>query len=426
MSASQIDELLQSGITSLKSGDKQKAKALFLEVIDLDENNEKAWLWLSAVVERADQIICLENVLTINPNNERAKKGLARLGALPSADERQIVRRERAPLSGAEAILYPERQVMEWEWVDPTSIKQGPEVGYGAHSSYEDVWTQNVDLCPYCAMVTTKDDKRCGGCKRPLYTKRYRYPKMSSRVHMFWVFLFGLANINLIQLFIDIIYWQDIVGVLINLTLIVVFFILGVGAIFRKMWSFIGAQIVLIALLLVELLNFLFPIQVVRPHILPQFDQSIRRFVIGVGGGFDTALDILEISAAVFALFMAIVFLAPDFEKVTYRLVAKAREGLAHGADYHLEATRMAEMGLWATAVLNWQRAAAKEPTRIVFQQKLADGYLRLNFFQRSLDVLQSALKMTTIPEKKAAIQQQIETVKAAQIKQQQEMEQKN
>jgi tetratricopeptide (TPR) repeat protein len=56
-----------------------------LQVIELDERNEQAWLWLSGVVESVeDRRTCLENVLAINPNNANARLGLERLESTPT------------------------------------------------------------------------------------------------------------------------------------------------------------------------------------------------------------------------------------------------------------------------------------------------------------------------------------------------------
>ena len=42
------------------------------------ETNLQAWLWLSSVVDEwADKRVCLENVLTLDPNHQAAKAGLA-------------------------------------------------------------------------------------------------------------------------------------------------------------------------------------------------------------------------------------------------------------------------------------------------------------------------------------------------------------
>ncbi len=69
--------LLQEGIAATRRGDKTAAYDLLKQVIELDERNEQAWLWLSGVVDsREDMQACLKNVLQINPNNARAAAGL--------------------------------------------------------------------------------------------------------------------------------------------------------------------------------------------------------------------------------------------------------------------------------------------------------------------------------------------------------------
>jgi hypothetical protein len=75
-----MDRLLTRGVASAQAGQRAEAYNLLLDVIELDRHNEQAWLWLSTVANhREDQRICLENVLTINPDNTFAQE---RLGAL--------------------------------------------------------------------------------------------------------------------------------------------------------------------------------------------------------------------------------------------------------------------------------------------------------------------------------------------------------
>ncbi len=78
---SDINVLLQQGIALAKAGRHEEAREMLLQVIDQDERNETAWLWISGVVDNdEDRGIALENVLQINPNNEWAKRGLQILG----------------------------------------------------------------------------------------------------------------------------------------------------------------------------------------------------------------------------------------------------------------------------------------------------------------------------------------------------------
>ncbi len=73
----QIAEWLYDGVMALLGGDKARARDMLIRVVDKDEENEQAWLWLSgAVDDPEDQQVALENVLALNPDNEYARAGL--------------------------------------------------------------------------------------------------------------------------------------------------------------------------------------------------------------------------------------------------------------------------------------------------------------------------------------------------------------
>jgi len=74
-------DLLQQGIAYAKAGHREETRDILLQVVELDEQNESAWLWLSGVVDSDDdKAVALENVLALNPNNEWARRGLRILG----------------------------------------------------------------------------------------------------------------------------------------------------------------------------------------------------------------------------------------------------------------------------------------------------------------------------------------------------------
>ena len=80
-------ELLKEGIEAAKAKKDVEARDLLKQVVELEPRNETAWLWLSAVIHREDErLICLENVLAVNPENEAAQRGV------------KILRRSLAPL----------------------------------------------------------------------------------------------------------------------------------------------------------------------------------------------------------------------------------------------------------------------------------------------------------------------------------------
>lgn len=93
-------ELVERGIAAAYAGDKEGARIYFLQALEIDENNEEAWLWRGGLADDPQEsVMCLERALAINPRSERAKEGLewakARLEAARSAEAR--VGRPEAP-----------------------------------------------------------------------------------------------------------------------------------------------------------------------------------------------------------------------------------------------------------------------------------------------------------------------------------------
>jgi hypothetical protein len=83
-----VEAMLREGINAVKAGNKEEGRALLMKTVELDPYNEEGWLWLSGVVESPDdQRTCLENVLSINPNNDRARQGVAYLSGIPAPSE---------------------------------------------------------------------------------------------------------------------------------------------------------------------------------------------------------------------------------------------------------------------------------------------------------------------------------------------------
>jgi Tol biopolymer transport system component len=75
-----LQDLMRQGVEAAREGRKAEAKDFFQQVVDQDDKNEKAWMWLASVVETDEERrVCLSNVLFINPNNERAQSAMAKL-----------------------------------------------------------------------------------------------------------------------------------------------------------------------------------------------------------------------------------------------------------------------------------------------------------------------------------------------------------
>jgi hypothetical protein len=91
-SSHKIDRLLDA-IELVKADKRSDAMPLLRQLIQEDSNFEDAWLWMSVVVENIDQsIICLDNVLRINPDNLNASNALYRLRLVEAEAERERAR----------------------------------------------------------------------------------------------------------------------------------------------------------------------------------------------------------------------------------------------------------------------------------------------------------------------------------------------
>ena len=83
----QADTLLKNGIRALHGSDKPRARLLLQEAVQVEPQNEQAWLWLSGAVETdVERWQCLSRVLELNPQNEAARLGLKRLGLMVAAN----------------------------------------------------------------------------------------------------------------------------------------------------------------------------------------------------------------------------------------------------------------------------------------------------------------------------------------------------
>lgn len=78
----EIQRKLQDGIAAARRGDRNTARRLLQDVIDVDPDNELAWIWMaSCVTTLSERRNCLERVLEINPNNPRARQALEALNS---------------------------------------------------------------------------------------------------------------------------------------------------------------------------------------------------------------------------------------------------------------------------------------------------------------------------------------------------------
>src|SRR3970040_35564 len=86
-----------AAIAAVKAGDKTSGLHLLSEIVKVEPSNETAWLWLSVCVDNVEQKkYCLTKALSINPNNQNARKALAQLEQPPQPSVEDIAPRSVA------------------------------------------------------------------------------------------------------------------------------------------------------------------------------------------------------------------------------------------------------------------------------------------------------------------------------------------
>jgi hypothetical protein len=90
---------LELAVSAIRSGRKEEGRQLLNLLIQQDPNDDKAWLWMSSVVETDEQRArCLYHVLAINPNSEIAQQGLGILGIVVSDSRPVRIPRDSQPI----------------------------------------------------------------------------------------------------------------------------------------------------------------------------------------------------------------------------------------------------------------------------------------------------------------------------------------
>ena len=154
------DNLLEQGISAALTGRREEARALLTQVVEADDRNEQAWLWLSGLVEAPEEMrTCLENVLHLNPANPKAQQGIAwleqRHGARPVADVAAIdaLPEQSAPAVGDQSVPA---EPLPLDMPNPDAVLAVAELA------------PINDACPYCGAAASPEAKRCSSCGKQL------------------------------------------------------------------------------------------------------------------------------------------------------------------------------------------------------------------------------------------------------------------
>ncbi len=373
-------DLVRQGIAAAKAGQKQHARELLLQAIAADEENSTAWLWLSGVVDDlAEREICLENVLTLDADNEAARRGLAWVrqqmaAQAEAAPESPVVTRTKTPVSAAAAILHHDlapRQPPEPEPQPPLS------------SPWEEL--DDELLCPYCGAPTRMEDRRCRSCGGKLWIEFQR----EKRSTLLWLLImFQAANtiyLGASPLIFFIITMGRRLGDIPTEELLLAYLGLPslldpatISAAFAVLPRFGFFMLFVPALFsLVMLVGLYQRWRVVYYLLLASALLSLVSAVAGMAVAHQLAIGVIGIIVALTQL--VILFnLSGDFARERWRILMRADSNITDGATLLLRAETYARRKMWAMAALHYYRATIWLPQRAGVRLALAVVCMRM------------------------------------------------
>jgi tetratricopeptide (TPR) repeat protein len=407
-------------IAAAKMGQKETARNLLTRVVEQDDHNLAAWLWLSGVAESLDdKEVCLENVLALDPENQAAHQGLEWVREQKTAASfvyvppliSDLPASSASPLTPAQAILRPRAPEPDPLAAEPKAsrvsespdawVEAGPppsqDEANAALSEFED-----ETLCPYCAAPTQPKDKKCPTCHGALWQHSRKNPGGSTA---FWLLLgYNLLNLGgTAYLFVTVLTF--FFGRLVASGQLTPeqFFGLYVGV--RAVPPDI-AQTVLTRLppLFFWAFAISMAVQFVQLVLLYLRWQPFYWFLVGMAVlSILLAMARLAVSpglggwVGVGASILPLVFLfrvEDDFAMEHERYWCAPDKGIHTHSAFYQRGREYARKKMWAAAVVHFRRATAGAPSNVAYHVALATAYAKLNRYERAQSVLRGAQRL--------------------------------
>lgn len=406
MTEASVSNLLEEGIRAVKRGDKAHGRDLLLRVVEADERNEQAWLWLSVAVEDpADKLTALENVLAINPNNVAARSNARwwrqKVQTEPPAAEPS----QAAPSEPAQAPPAPEAE-------SPATLVS-PYADLAAPQEFDD-GVDDPYQCPYCGRPAAHTARRCPHCGRSLMMRQPTIAANRAALRAATLATGVLGALGAVEL-VPLLLVRDnplAFRAIVSLDTIAVL----TGSLSESFYA-LAPQLLLAGAVKVGLLGLATGglALSLRPAyfgglLLATADLiwSVAQLILGWMGPL---LFGLNVAAAVWALTQLLAS-ERDFGARTARVLTQPDRG-AHGPlDYYRRGHAYRRRGMWALAVLHWRHAVAGDPLRPEYYTDLGIGYAQIGRYARSLRALGEAARQAP---NDAHIREMIELVRARQ-----------
>jgi tetratricopeptide (TPR) repeat protein len=390
----QVSEWLRDGIAAAKAGRRAEARELLMRVIEANERDEQAWLWLSGVVDTdEDRLICLENVLTIAPDNVQAQAGLKWLQKRGVGEEERGEggeKREEEREAGDRVSQFPASPSPQ------TSASQEPDL------------FMTPDGCVYCGLPVGEGDVRCPHCGGRLMVKQFKHQERSATAYFLQPFWTVLAGVNLVVFFFIGFIWDNIDKISPLITPYLSYLVGSAVTDPTSVDTFIEPELLLqivrftlfgLAVLggLVALGVFL---RVARAHplglalVLLHLVIYVALFFLGVLGYLIMPFLLVLVILLTRFMFQTV----EDFSKEERRERLEPDRHLLNDVDYYTRGRAYEKQGMWAKALLHWQRAVAINPNRDTYFAAMARAYAYLGRYETALAHMDDALRVSRTP----------------------------
>lgn len=373
----ELQNLLTEGIAAVRQGDVIRGRDLLLQVVALDERVEPAWLWLSvAVDDPADKLVALENVLTLNPGNARAK-------AQAEALRQQLgLAANTSPPPTANPITRPIK-------VQPPPAAVPERTLNSDYDVEEDPYQ-----CVYCGVVVAPSQDVCPHCGKDLLAlgvwdgrsyQRSLLVLVGFQLQMTFVqglaplFAIALANgadARIAGLILRLPVVKELLGNFIawspalaqGLALAALMRVFSWGSLFGAFYSDMESAYAMVAVIAsVDLL------------------WAGIAWWLGYGGPWAHGLN-ATIDAVVLLLVLA-AFVSRRLARTRMRVVL---DPTAHtGPDLHKRALKYQALGQWALAAAHWRKAVGRNPTEPRYYKAYASAQIKLKRYERALVTLE-------------------------------------
>jgi tetratricopeptide (TPR) repeat protein len=427
-------DLLQQGIVAARAGKREEARALLMQVVEGDERNEQAWLWLAGVVDTPEDIrTCLQNVLDLNPANQQAQQGLAwvekRYGppvpsqglsfpAPLSPPRREVPASPPTPPHAA-----PERQR---SYTGPTtklaSAAVATAVSIGTAPVEPIVAPPPEHPCPYCGIPTVLKQQACTQCHGSLMARATPPSKRSLALTMLG-FLWGIGGVLLLLATVLVFFlflWlrqsapvgtaigsADALLFAMAVTLVIGLCYIGLarGLLARQLWAYF-TNIILIVLSFFGMLSSIAASTLLIGWLLANLSRAQNAEAVA-GTASLIGLTVLGIAFVLLPIVLTLLCYRDFFgPMVRFQPAIDPADHLVH----YNNGIAYKNRGMWYMAAQEWEVAVSKKPRETNYLHALGLAYAQLKQPEKAratLDrAIQSAPDNPQIKESRALIDQ--------------------